>query len=515
MLKSFSEEITVILNYESQRVSVIKCKNDIVMENILMDFALQIKVEFTSLMFLHGGERISNFKQTFYQLMTEEDKNIKEINILVYKINKSLIQQSIQPNFINIIFRKEWDRNIDIVIKKIKREATLKNVCEKYTSEIGCNLNSIIFKYDGNEIDINKKFDDIANDYDKDCFGMTIFISKINNLTVNFLFKDFEPFSMKCNKEDKMQDIFYEYAKLKALDLNNLSFKYGIAPINIDDKTLNQVISSIESASNVDLNTEKKTSESFNKDYIDIIVSEITETHVSFFKKYKKLIIGLSIIIIVVLITLIAILLKIYKPKNIIYKTSDTTESDTTESDTTESDTTESDTTESDTTESDTTTQTPLTCEEGYYLPYDYKTLGDCQKCSLEGCVKCNGTYDNNECTSCGNLKNVYYNNKIIKCNNTCELGEDCIECYKDKNECKKCNNGYKKVNGICKPDYFIKAIYLSSSDGEEVTLFNSWYTSSVIRMIIDGNNITPTSKYNFPKEGSHTVYYKFKKYYQ
>ena len=290
MLNLLSEEIKVILNFESQQVSVILCKNDIVMENILMDFALQIKVEFTSLMFLHGGERISNFKQTFYQCMNEEDKKLKEINILVYKINKSLIQQSIQPNFINIIFRKEWDRNIDIVIKKIKREETLKKVCEKYASEIGFNLNSIIFKYDGNEIDINKKFDDFANDYDKDCFGMTIFISKINNLTVNFLFKNFEPFPMECSKEDKMQDIFYKYAKLNKLDLNNLSFKYGIVPLNIDDKILNQVISNNESTSNIDLNDPKiNTTKSLNNHNIDIIVTEITETQVSFFKKHKAM----------------------------------------------------------------------------------------------------------------------------------------------------------------------------------------------------------------------------------
>jgi hypothetical protein len=30
--------------------------------------------------------------------------------------------------------------------------------------------------------------------------------------------------------------------------------------------------------------------------------------------------------------------------------------------------------------------------------------------------------------------------------------------------------------------------------------------------MIIDGKNITPINKYNFPEKGSHTVYIKFKK---
>ena len=32
-------------------------------------------------------------------------------------------------------------------------------------------------------------------------------------------------------------------------------------------------------------------------------------------------------------------------------------------------------------------------CDIGYFIPDDDKTFEDCQKCSLEGCKKCNGTY--------------------------------------------------------------------------------------------------------------------------
>jgi hypothetical protein len=119
---------------------------------------------------------------------------------------------------------------------------------------------------------------------------------------------------------------------------------------------------------------------------------------------------------------------------------------------------------------------TPKLCDKGYYIPDDDKTLQDCQKCSLEGCQKCNGTYKNNECSSCGNLKSIYNNNKIIKCNNTCETGDEekCLTCDKDKDECTKCNNGYKLVNGKCKSDYLIKASYLSTSPNDQVNLFSS-----------------------------------------
>ena len=100
----------------------------------------------------------------------------------------------------------------------------------------------------------------------------------------------------------------------------------------------------------------------------------------------------------------------------------------------------------------------PKLCDKGYYIPDDDKTLQDCQKCSLEGCQKCNGTYKNNECSSCGNLSSIYYNNKIVKCISTCETGDEekCLTCNTDKDECLNCNTGYKLVNGKCKPDYLI-----------------------------------------------------------
>ena len=53
-------------------------------------------------------------------------------------------------------------------------------------------------------------------------------------------------------------------------------------------------------------------------------------------------------------------------------------------------------------------------CSPGYYIPEDDLTLENCVKCSLEGCVKCQGTYDYNECISCGYLTNIYENEKIV-----------------------------------------------------------------------------------------------------
>ena len=58
----------------------------------------------------------------------------------------------------------------------------------------------------------------------------------------------------------------------------------------------------------------------------------------------------------------------------------------------------------------------------------------------------------------------------------TCETWEEekCLTCDKVKNICSSCNIGYKLVNGLCKPDYFIKAVFKTIQVGDNVELYNS-----------------------------------------
>ena len=89
---------------------------------------------------------------------------------------------------------------------------------------------------------------------------------------------------------------------------------------------------------------------------------------------------------------------------------------------------------------------------------------------------------------------------KIIECKNTCETGEEekCSVCYEDKIECKSCNIGYKLVNGKCRPDFYIKAIYQVNSPGDIVQLYNSDRKEYVSQLIIGTDIITSQKKYEY-----------------
>ena len=296
-----SEEITLVIIYESQKINALKCNNNSILEDILKNYALQMQIELSSLFFLYGGKRIENIKDSIFLLMTEEDKKRKEIEILAYNINKSLILEQSQQNYINIIFSFSTvsKDNILINIKKIRRGEILKNICQKYASENRFNFNSLIFKYEENEMDLNKKFDDIANLYDKNCLGMTIFVHKKNSLDIKFVNKNLSTYQIECNKDDKIKDICKVFASANSLDINKLSFNYGIIPIDLDEATLNDLINSNTNINDFINDTDNKA--------IEIIVKENTDKDnlVAFFKKYKRLIVILAIIIIILIIFLI------------------------------------------------------------------------------------------------------------------------------------------------------------------------------------------------------------------
>ena len=314
-LKSNTEDISLILIYESQQVDTMKCNNNSLMEDILKNYALHKKEELTSLIFIYEGEKIENLKQSFFLIMSEDDKKRREMNILIYNINKSKFKGKKQPNYINIIFRLESA----IVIKKIRRDETLKNICNKYASENKYNFNALVFKYNGENIDLNKKFDDIANSYDKNCLGMTILVTKKKNpLMITFLKKNCSPYKIECYKEDKVSDIFSNYADNNSLNLKNLKFNYGIININLDNTTFDQLITNSDSMSHEKLDFNNTTMmDTITNDKMEIIVSDNTETSVSCCKKCKKLIIILISIIIIILIILVIIFFLIRKkPSN-------------------------------------------------------------------------------------------------------------------------------------------------------------------------------------------------------
>ena len=463
-----SDKIALTLYYNSKHSTTLTCHKNDKLNNILKNYSNKIGEDFNSLIFLYNGNKIDDLTKPFKKILNNLDNIENKMIILVYKIDVIIYGNNVNINF--ILNSNEHTQ------KKVSRFEKMEKICRDYAREKLLEFNSLLFKYGGKKIDLNKEFDDIANSYDKKCLGLTIEVYIRNQLKVNFLYKNKKPYTIICFKEDNISDIFDKYISNNSLNKNNINFYYGNNPIKIElQQTFNQLITSFEDKSSFEtlVNVTDRPFKK-NKNEINIKVKDYRNSnHEEVPKKCEKKKIIISIIVILIMVVILLIIIFLKRKRQL------------------------------------------KTCDDGYFIPDDDTTFHDCQKCSLEGCKKCNGTYKNNNCYLCNyNLVSIYYNDKIIKCNHSYEIGEEekCLTCDKDKdkNENISCNIEYKLVNGKCKVDYHVKVIYLTTFENQRITLIHSHYLYKISRMIIDGKNVTPISTNNFLNIGYHTVYYKF-----
>ena len=518
-------EIKLIISYESQKIKILKCKMTDKIKDILSLFAEREKVDYSSFLILYSGNVIQgpDLEKTFSQIITKNDKQQKTMNILIYSQNPALIPEQ---NFIKIILIINSKNVIELQGKK---NETIKEIINKNIAKIGRGIDSLIIKYDMNEINLNKKFEEIANERDKKYSGMTLSaytkddrnklpgngeISQIeisekneNTLKVEFIDKNNNQIDIiKCKTGDKIKDVIGKFCLKKGININHYKYKIPLFNDVGVDQTFEQLFNATSIGTEAGLSIDANNNANNIPNEIQIKVIEKT-----CIKKYKKTLIIISIIIFIILISSIIIYIILKKKKKIIPPEP---EPSVIINDTIINTFSIIDSTKEAQIIITTNKREPKICDSGYYIPDNDITLEDCQKCSVKGCIKCHGTYESNICTDCGQLKSVYDNNhnKIIECSNSCETGEEekCLTCYEDKLGCKSCNIGYKLVNGVCRPDHLIKALYNTDEEGDLITLFNS--ASGVNKLIIDGENVSIKNEYQFPKKGNHTLYIKFTK---
>ena len=496
-----SEELTLLISYESQKIETIKCRMNDRIGDILKKFAPQINEEFSNLTILYGGNIIKgdDLKKNFSQIINSFDKIEKTMNLLIYRKDlkvskkKTLIDTNQGTNIDEINIILIIDSKSPFIMKG-KRDEPIKDIFNRHSMKIGLEINKLIFKYGMNEIDLNNTFNQIANETDKNCSGITLSVyTSINKnpLVVYFIYNN-NKYKIDCFKENKIGDICYKYCSIMNKNMINLFFKYK--GMNIDfDQTFDEFLSNVNkynSSSKLPQELLKEDNKNTLIEYMDIIVSEPESNK----KNIKKILLILLAVVLIIIILVIVIVIVTKKDKD---------KDD------------ELDSVISTNIPVQSTDETPKQCDPGFFIPSDDSTLQDCKKCSVEGCLTCSGTYDEDICTSCGELKSFYdSNNKIIKCSKTCEIGseEKCLTCDNDTLQCKSCNVGYKLVNGLCKADFFIKAVYQTNAPGDDINLYYFGINNVLNKMIVDGEEVSKATHFQFPNAGIHTIYLKFQK---
>ena len=534
------DDVIVKFIYESSQALPFKTKINVALETIINYYIASTKKNINSLAFVCGGRQLrdEDFKKPLGQIMNFANKEEKSISILVLNMEESEDNITNKDN-IFIVIIDYYQKHFKL---RGKKGESIKNIIQREKPQ----FIKLAFNYNNNIIDINKKFEDIANQKDKED---KLIILTINYIKINFINDKIGNKKMLFLPDIKLVDACKKYCNDNNLNFNDLIFDLDEREIDFNDTTNNNNITIYETMHNL-INHLNNNNSMFNDNRINEINIKVKERNqISFCKKYKKLIIIISSIIgaliIVGAIVLIVLLTKSKDKKKNTYQYIEEESSETTRITQTPTNiikktdepndinrkTNEPDEeikkTEQPTHINDKPNESNIIlgqkkeCDSGYYIPDDDPNLKDCQKCSIEGCIKCSGTYNNNICTDCGSLISVLEKGKIIKCNApsknkiSCEIGEEdkCLTCVENKNECKTCNIAYKLVEGKCKPDFFMKAVYLTKQDDDKIDIISSY--SIVEHIITEGNKTKMSStSYQFKKAGYNTVYFQFQNSY-
>ena len=179
-------------------------KHDIneLLEKILIEFAKETHVDYSTLDVLYGRKSLhgEDLKKPLSDIIEPQDRKDKIMKLLVYKSAESNITVKDQ---IIIVLSIESVKKIEIngkkgeKIKDIIRNSSLLKLDFKWYS----------FKYRKEEIDLNKKFNDIANNEEKKDLKIELTVNHKIPLKITFVKGKKEIYSTKGLLRDSVKTI--------------------------------------------------------------------------------------------------------------------------------------------------------------------------------------------------------------------------------------------------------------------------------------------------------------------
>ena len=167
------EGIIIYYTYESEPEKSFKCKSNEKTKNVCHAIASKVKKNIKSISFLLNGTMItkSDYDQPINKF--ESSSNKGELHILVNTVEDSNSEEEKEVSL------KFWFKNNPTVINSYNN-IKISNIAKKFADKVGHDLNSLKFKYREKNLDLNKNFEENANQYDKNRGIMEITVEEYN-----------------------------------------------------------------------------------------------------------------------------------------------------------------------------------------------------------------------------------------------------------------------------------------------------------------------------------------------
>ena len=279
-----SKKIVIKFNYESSEIIKIECNINDKLKKAINKFAKMKNVEITNLIFLYNGKLLDS-DESISNIINSSDKISGEINILAYLNNP-------ESNDINILLIIDSQTIIKL---KGKKDDILETILQKENSIISSNLDQFEILYKDTNINLDKTFEDIADEYDKSINRLIIYANHKEKFAVKFINDKLEEKIQICFPNDKMDDIIKKYCCENGnLNPNYYFFKYENND-NIFGKTINELYNDsneLNNNNNLTTNTSIKNISQTNTEFKEIEIKVIEK---SCWQKHKVIIISSTI----------------------------------------------------------------------------------------------------------------------------------------------------------------------------------------------------------------------------
>ena len=195
-----SDKIIISFIYESSKVIKIECDINDKFEIVVNELSSKLNIEKSSLFFLYNGNSLNfdNFNEKILSIINSYDKQLKEINILVYRIEVDIIQLE-DINIILIIDSQ------NVFKLQGKKDETLKTIIERDNPNIISDLDKLEFIYRNKVINLDKKFEDIEDENDKKINGLAINVNHKEKVIIKFINDKFGEKRIICLLKIKLE----------------------------------------------------------------------------------------------------------------------------------------------------------------------------------------------------------------------------------------------------------------------------------------------------------------------
>ena len=206
-----NNEITVHFSYNSEAQEIFTCKSNERIESVCREITSRKNLNFDSVYFLLGGKRLDN---TQYEKPVSDylsELNEGHLIILLYD-ELDLDDEIVENKKLDICF---WFRGF---MTKVECDMTSNviDISKLFASLLDRDFNKLSFKYRNSQLDLDKNFEEIATQTDKNKGVIEILVEeKIPGQNIDILVSFWlnkKPTNIKCFLSSKMRDIFRRYA---------------------------------------------------------------------------------------------------------------------------------------------------------------------------------------------------------------------------------------------------------------------------------------------------------------